>query len=298
MKIIFSENYTVDIDHKFRGAKFEETFRLLVKKRVIKADEALEPEMPEERDLLLAHTGKWVNKLLDMELSAEDAARSEMPVNKDVIFAHLLHTGGTIKAANLALETGLGIHCGGGAHHAHRDYGAGFCLINDIAVAVRKLLNEKKISRPLVADLDVHQGDGTAEIFRGEKNVFTFSMHQAGIYPEKKEKSSLDLELPAGTGGAEYLRLLKENLPGILEAFKPDFIIYNAGADVYKGDMLGGLKLGFGDIIARDRLVFELAKAKKIPLALVLSGGYAEKPADTVKIHFNTIRTAIETYKR
>lgn len=298
MKLVFSPNYTLDIAHKFRSSKFEETYRLLLKNRTITAKDTVEPELPEERDLLLAHSPAWVTKLLDMRLSPGDAERAEMPITKDVIFAHLLHTGGTIKASLLALETGAGLHCGGGAHHAHRNYGAGFCLVNDIAVSVKKLLAEKKIKKALIVDLDAHQGDGTAEIFRNDKAVFTFSVHQKDIYPEKKEKSSLDIELSAGTKGGPYLEAVAKNLPAVLDSFRPDFIAYNAGADVYRDDQLGGLALGFQDIIERDRFVFSLASKKGIPLTLVLSGGYASKPADTVRIHYNTLKTAVETFGR
>lgn len=298
MKIIFSPHYTINLKHKFKTFKFEKTVKLLLKNKIIEKSDITEPQLPTEKDLLAVHSAKWVGKLLNFKITKNDILMAEMPINRRIIHTHLLHTGGTILASKFAFENGIGIHCGGGSHHAHRDYGAGFCLINDIAVAVKKILNEKKAKRVLIIDLDVHQGDGTAEIFKRNKKVFTFSMHQKEIYPLKKEKSSMDIELPAETSGDVYLKILSEKLEFILKKFKPDFMVYNAGADVYKKDRLGGLKLSLKDIEERDKMVFLLAHANKIPLVLVLSGGYARNINDTVQIHYNTIKQAIKIYSQ
>lgn len=297
MKIVFSPLYIIELKHKFKTEKFQKTIDLLLKKKVLKIDSIISPEMPSEKDLLLAHSKNWVNKIANMSFSSFDSLQAEMPINKEVIFAHLLHCGGTMLAADMALKKRIGIHCGGGSHHAHRNYGAGFCLINDIAVAAKKLLLKKPSLKILIIDLDVHQGDGTAEILKKEKNIFTFSMHSKDIYPPKKVKSSLDIELKSKTNGSEYNSILTENINKILMIFKPDFIFYNAGADVFKHDLLGDLSLDFDDIERRDEIVFNLSFKNKIPLVLTLSGGYAPKIDDTAKIHFNTIKKAIEIYK-
>ncbi|OGS13287.1 MAG: hypothetical protein A2285_03070 [Elusimicrobia bacterium RIFOXYA12_FULL_57_11] len=208
-----------------------------------------------------------------------------------------MNVGGTIRATELALETGLGLNCGGGAHHAFGGHGEGFCLLNDIAVAVKKLLKRGRLERALVIDLDAHQGNGTAAIFRGDRRVFTFSMHQGDIYPEKKEQSSLDVELRAGTGDARYLALLKKHLPAVITRARPGLAVYVAGADVYRGDMLGGLGLTMAGIVKRDAFVFNECFRRGLPLAVVLSGGYAAKSGDTIRIHANTLRAALKEWR-
>jgi len=269
---------------------------LLLKKSLITKKEIIEPKPPSRADLLLAHTPVWVDKNLRFKFTPRDSARAELEITRGVARAHLMNVGGTIAAARLALETGLGINCGGGAHHAFKDHGEGFCLLNDIAVAVKKLQAERRIGRALIVDLDVHQGNGTASVFKNDKNVFTFSMHQRDIYPEKKGNSSLDLELPAGTGDAEYLKLLRQSLPGIFDRARPDLVVYNSGADVYEHDMLGGLKLTMAGVSARDEIVFSACFGRNTPVVLVLSGGYAKKFSDTVRLHANTIATALDLW--
>ncbi len=291
--IVFSEKYTLrSCGHVFRADKFEAALKILLKERIIKRAGIQEPRMPSKADLRLAHTAAWVKKIMSGGLTPSDMARSELNITTEMLEAHLMSAGGTILAARLALETGLGVNCGGGAHHAFSDHGEGFCLINDIAVAVNRMRAEKRIRRALIIDLDAHQGNGTAEIFRGDKDVFTFSIHQRGIYPERMERGSLDLELPAGAGNKAYLKLLKENLPRVLRRARPDLVIYNAGVDVYEKDLLGGLKLTMAGVRSRDEMVFRECFARKIPTVLVLSGGYAANFADTARLHANTIKAA------
>ena len=298
MKIVFSEKYTVKTPgHVFRADKFEAALELLLKEKVIKLSDVAEPERPSRKDLGLSHTASWVEKIFSGEFTAADTAKAEIAITKAVREAHLMSVGGTIMAAGLALRTGLGINCGGGAHHAFADHGEGFCLLNDIAVAVNKLLKGKLIKRALIIDLDVHQGNGTASIFKKNKNVFTFSMHQRGIYPGTKEKSSLDLELPAGTGDAGYLKLLRRSLPAVFRKARPDIVVYNAGVDVYEHDLLGGLKLTMAGVAERDKIVFAGCFKRKLPVALVLSGGYAAKFSDTVRLHANTMKAAIGLWR-
>jgi len=294
MKIVFSKVYTVKTPgHVFRADKFEAALKLLLKERVIARSDIIEPQFPSGEELRLAHIGAWVEKILSGKFTAADASRAELKITKEVVDAHLMSVSGTIMAAEQALQNGLGVNCGGGAHHAFSDHGEGFCLLNDIAVAVNKLRKEKKIKRALVADLDVHQGNGTAAIFKNSKNVFTFSMHQRGLYPEAKEQSSLDLELPSGAGDAEYLKMLRGALPAVFNRSRPDIVFYNAGVDVYAHDLLGGLKMTMGGVAARDEMVFLECFRRRIPAVLVLSGGYAEKFSDTVRLHANTIKAAL-----
>ncbi len=293
-KIVFSGYYTARTPgHVFRADKFEAALRLLLKEGAVYKKDVISPAAPSRADLLLAHSRAWVDKLLDHRFTAEDSARAGLKITRAVVRAHAMNVGGTMLAARLALGTGIGINCGGGSHHAFRGHGEGFCLLNDIAVAIKKLLKERRIKRAMVIDLDAHQGNGTAAIFRGDKRVFTFSMHGAGTYPEKKEKSSLDTALSPGTGDAAYLALLRRGLRGAIKKFKPGLAVYVAGADVYKGDLLGRLGLTRGGIRKRDAFVFGECRLRGVPVALVLSGGYAKKFSDTVRIHADTIKTAL-----
>jgi len=305
MKIVFSKLYTVKnrarspvrrapagIAGVFRPDKFEEALKTLLREKIISRKDIVEAPEPSREDLMLAHRAQWVAKNLSFGFTAKDCERSELEITPAVVLAHLMNVGGTIKAAELALESGIGVNCGGGAHHAFAGHGEGFCLLNDIAVAVKKLLKAKKIRRAVIIDLDAHQGNGTASIFKKDKRVFTFSMHNREIYPEKKEKSSLDIELRPGTGDGRYLAQLRRSLAAALKAAKADLAVYVAGADVYRGDVLGGLKLTMSGIKKRDAFVFTQCLRRKLPVAVVLSGGYAKKFKDTVRIHVNTIKTA------
>ena len=298
MKIVFSKLYTVkNRAHVFRPDKFEAALKTLLREKIISRGDIVEAPEPSREDLRLAHCARWVDKNLSFGFTAKDCARAELEITPAVVLAHLMNVGGTIKAAELALESGLGLNCGGGAHHAFADHGEGFCLLNDIAVAVKKLLKAKKICRAVIIDLDAHQGNGTAAIFKKDKNVFTFSMHNRDIYPEKKEKSSLDIELLPGTRDGRYLALLRRNLPAALKAAKADLAVYVAGADVYSGDLLGGLKLSMSGIKKRDAFVFAECSRRRLPVAAVLSGGYAKKFKDTARIHANTLKEAIKIFK-
>ncbi len=296
MKIVFSKEYTARTPgHVFRADKFEAALKLLLREGAVRKKDIAEPPAPSRADLLLAHGPAWVRKCLASGFTEADSEKAEMNITRAVVRAHLANTGGTMLAAELALKDGIGINCGGGGHHAFRDHGEGFCLVNDMAVAVKKLLKEKKIKRAMVIDLDAHQGNGTAAIFRGDRRVFTFSMHGAEIYPERKEKSSLDIELKSGTGDAAYLAALRGELPRVLDRFRPDLAVYVAGADVYGKDLLGGFGLTMGGIKKRDAFVFAECRRRGIPVALVLSGGYSKKFADTVRIHANTMKEALKS---
>ena len=200
--------------------------------------------------------------------------------------------GGTIQACRSALDTGVSANLAGGTHHAHRDYGSGFCLLNDCAIAIKVVQREKLAKSVLVLDCDVHQGDGTAAIFSSDPNVFTFSIHGARNFPFHKVPSDLDIELEDGTGDADYLRALGIGLVQVFEDFKGDLVIYLAGADPFYDDRLGRLALSREGLAARDNLVFSTCLQADLPIAIVMSGGYARNIADTAAIHKETIRQA------
>ncbi len=284
-RVVFSPRYDVDYGgHNFAARKFALTAQALAP-----FVDLVEPPEPSREDLLLAHDAVWVDTVVSASLSAADLRRLELPFSPEISLAHRLAIGGTILAARHALEAGVGLHAGGGGHHAFRDHGEGYCALNDIAVAIYKLRVENAIQRAAVIDLDVHQGNGTAAIFAGDPDVFTFSMHQADLYPEMKERSSLDVELAAGTADAEYYDLLRRHLRAVMD-FKPDLAIYQGGVDVWEHDKLGGLKLTERGILDRDAAVFETCRLHGVPVAVTLGGGYGPTPEGTARLHANTLR--------
>jgi len=298
-RLVYSEKYKVDIGaHVFPTEKYG-----LIKKRVIeeglfKEEDFIPSPMPDESDVLLVHTEGYLNKLKKGKLSMMEILTMEVPYSPELVEASLLCVGGTILACRNAVESGLGIHIGGGFHHAFPDHGEGFCVLNDIACGVRYVQHHMKMRKALIVDCDLHHGNGTAYIFRKDKDVFTFSIHQENNYPAIKPPSDLDIGLADGAGDEEYLEKLRINIPEIIASFQPELILFVAGADPYKEDQLGGLSLTMDGLRMRDELVISWAKNSNIPLCIVLAGGYAYKVSDTVEIHCNTIRTAINFFSK
>ena len=283
-RVVYSPKYRVDYgEHSFAGNKF-----MLAANMLSPFVDLVEPGEPSREDFLLAHDPIWVDKVLSSSLDAADLKRLELPFSPAISLAHRLAVGGTTLAARHALEAGVGLHCGGGAHHAFRDHGEGYCALNDIAVAILKLRAEGRIERAAVVDLDVHQGNGTASIFADDPNTFTFSMHQADLYPEKKEKSSLDVELRAGAGDVEYYDILRRSLKAVMD-FKPDLVVFQAGMDVWENDSVGGLKLTERGILDRDSAVRESCLLHGVPVVVTLGGGYGPS-SDTALLHARTLR--------
>lgn len=251
-----------------------------------------------EEDLLLVHTQKYVKKVMTGSLSSVELQALELPFSLDVVRFFLLMTGGTIQTVEEALRTGLAVHLGGGFHHAFPDHGEGFCLFNDIAIAIEKMKKTGRIGRALVVDCDLHQGNGTAFFFAKKDYVFTFSIHQMDIYPSEKPPSSLDVGLWSGDDDLAYLQGLSPHFPRIYREFRPDLVVYLAGADPYRRDMLSGLDVSAEALRKRDRLVIESARKLNIPVAIVLGGGYTAEVEETVGINLNTIRVAIRAARR
>lgn len=284
-RVVYSPKYDVSYDgHVFIARKFALAAAALAPKA-----ELVEPAEPSREDLLRAHSPAWVDKMLSGTLTAEEQARLELPFSSAIALAHRLAAGGTTLAARHALETGVGLHAGGGAHHAFRGHGEGYCAVNDLAVAILSLRAEGRVKRAAVIDLDVHQGNGTAVLFAGDEAVFTFSMHQGDLYPTPKASGSLDIALKAGTGDAEYYDVLGHALPKVF-AFKPDLVVYQAGVDVWEKDRLGGLRLTERGILDRDNAVREACRVHGVPVAVTLGGGYGPTPEDTARLHANTLR--------
>jgi len=296
--LTYSDAYVVDIGaHVFPVAKYPLVVAELVRTCGVGRKEFEEPLVPTREQLLLVHTSAYLDDLTQLRWTPA-TARSEMPLTAEIARGSILSAGGTLLAAREAVaRRGFGVHVGGGFHHAFADHAEGFCYINDIAVAIRVLQKEGLIQRAAVVDCDVHQGNGTAHIFRNDPSVFTFSIHQENNYPAK-QKSDLDIGLRDGATDAEYLKAMAGVIPSRLDAHKPDLVIYNAGADPYKEDILGGLALSKEGLSRRDDMVIAYCAERRIPIASVLAGGYARDTNDTVEIHVATCRKMIEAARR
>lgn len=288
MKIIYSPEYNIDIGaHVFPTVKYDLIYRKLISrfKELIVA-----PVSATDEQVALVHTEKYISKLRRGSLSAAEIHKMELPYSRELVDASFLCAGGTIMACRDAILSGCSVHLGGGFHHAMPDHGEGFCVINDIGVGIRVVQDEGYVKKVLVIDCDLHQGNGTAVIFKDDDTVFTYSIHQENNYPIPKSNGSMDVGLADDTGDNEYMLKLKNTIPKIIDDFRPGLIVYVAGADPYQYDKLGGLKLTMEGLKKRDRFVFDL----KIPTVAVLAGGYALNVEDTAGIHYNMAMEAIK----
>jgi len=298
-RLVYSEEYDLHLgDHVFPSKKYKWLHDRLIHTRFAAPEDFVAPEPATDQDILLVHGSEWVAKLRSGTLTYQDILRLEIPYSRQVVEAFWLAAGGTTLAARHALEHGVGFNVGGGFHHAFPDHGEGFCAINDIAVAVRRLQKDGAIRRAMVVDCDVHQGNGTAAIFAEDLSVFTLSIHQFNNYPSEKPPSSLDINLADGVGDAEYLNRLGNGYRAAMAMFKPELVLYVAGADPFLEDQLGGLSLTFDGLMERDRLVIWTALTHDVPVAIVLAGGYAQNVEDTITIHANTAAIAKEVLKK
>jgi acetoin utilization deacetylase AcuC-like enzyme len=297
MLVCYTPRYYADIgeDHVFPIRKFELVCQRLLAEGTLAPSDLFEPQPAALADVLLVHTEDYVTRLRAGSLTPRELRRLGLPWSKALVRRSFLAASGTINAAGFALNDGVGSNLAGGTHHAFADHGEGFCVLNDVAIAIRALRRDGLIGRAAIIDLDVHQGNGTATIFADDPPVFTFSMHGAKNYPLFKARSTLDVELPDGTGDEAYLQMLAENLP-LVFAHEPDIVFYLGGADPYAGDKLGRLSLSIAGLRARDEMVLGECRGRNVPVATVMSGGYAADINDMVEIHCNTIRAAREIF--
>jgi acetoin utilization deacetylase AcuC-like enzyme len=294
-KLVYHDGYDLNLgSHVFPSTKFRLIRDHLLASRFATPDDIVEPSPATDEDLLLVHHREWITRLKQGLLDYLELMKLEIPYSRQMVDAFWLAAGGTMLAARLALRDGIGFNIGGGFHHAFPAHGEGFCAINDIAVAIRKLQQDKAIERAMVVDCDVHDGNGTAAIFAGDPSVFTLSIHQLNNYPSIKPPSNIDVELEDGVGDAEYLDRLTTACRNGIGEFQPQLIMYVAGADPYREDQLGGLALTIDGLKARDRLVFDLGLEQRAAVAVTLAGGYAVRLEDTVTIHSNTAIAAAE----
>jgi acetoin utilization deacetylase AcuC-like enzyme len=317
LRIVYSPRYQIDLGpHVFPTLKYRYVQSQLVDSGLLHPSHIVEPTLASWAELALVHTSEYLANVRDGTLTPSDLATLELPWSSDMVEGFRTMVGGTIRTALIAcgfdhgpeaphqrageersleatqvLNSTIACHIGGGLHHAFANHGEGFCLFNDVAVAVR-ILQARGLDRIAIVDLDVHHGNGTAFIFESEPEVFTFSMHQQYNYPMWKPRSSLDIGLADGVHDASYLRQLEEALPKVM-ASDPKCVFYLAGADPYEDDQLGGLRLTKDGLRRRDRIIIEAVRGSRIPLAITLAGGYARRLEDTVGIHVATIEEAM-----
>lgn len=324
-KLIYSNDYFLPIgSHVFPAEKYQRVHDQLTRTGVAEPADFITPQPATDQDILLVHTPQYVQKLKTGTLSPREQQEMEIPYSPELVRAFWLAAGGSILAADYALKDKVAFNIGGGFHHAFPDHGEGFCMIHDVAVAIRRMQRAEKIRTAMTVDCDVHHGNGTAAIFAGTRtpseplpstsaavnrapagkrgqahagDVFTISLHQHNNYPAWKPPSSIDVDLPDGTGDDDYLAWLDNALSSGLRQFEPELICYIAGADPYREDQLGGLALTLEGLKRRDELVFRVAKARNIPVMVTYAGGYARRVEDTVTIHCNTVMAAKEVFR-
>jgi acetoin utilization deacetylase AcuC-like enzyme len=326
-KLIYSEDYFLPIgSHVFPAEKYRRIHDRLLETGVAALPDFVTPQPASDQDILLVHTPQYVHKLKTGTLSPREEQEMEIPYSLELVRAFWLAAGGSILAAQHALNDHVAFNIGGGFHHAFPDHGEGFCMIHDVAVAIRRMQRDDRIRTAMTVDCDVHHGNGTAAIFAGTRTpseplpstsaatlettppgkmrhahageVFTISLHQHNNYPAWKPHSSIDVDLPDGMGDNDYLAWLDNALSSGLRQFEPELICYIAGADPYGGDQLGGLALTIEGLKRRDELVFRVAQARNIPVMVTYAGGYARNVEDTVTIHCNTVMAAKEVFGR
>lgn len=293
--VIYSHQTNIDIGaHVFPVRKYIDIYKKLIKETGLAPSDFIEPQPVTPEMVMTVHLKSYWNDFSQCKWSPY-TEKSEFPLFPEVVDFFLASSGGTLCASRMACQQGLAINIGGGFHHAFPDHAEGFCFLNDVAIAIQQLRKEQLIRKVFIIDCDVHQGNGTAFIFKDDPDVFTFSIHQQNTFP-MKQKSTVDIGLADGAGDLLYLSTLEKYIPSLLMGFLPDLIIYIAGADPFEKDQLGGLKLTMEGLVNRDSLILENSMNMKIPLAIVLGGGYAVDTRDTVQIHFNTCKKAIELY--
>jgi acetoin utilization deacetylase AcuC-like enzyme len=298
LPVVYHPDYVAPLPagHRFPMAKFRLLRDLLIQDGIVEPEQIYQPHLPSAELIQLVHTSNYVAAYCEGTLDEKAQRRIGLPWSEALANRTCIAVGGTILTAELALQYGCACNTAGGTHHAFPDYGSGFCIFNDMAIASKVILERGLASKILIIDLDVHQGDGTAWIFRNDDRVFTFSMHCEANFPGKKQQSDLDIPLPIGLDDDGYLQILAQQLPDLLAAVKPDLVFYDAGVDTHVGDYLGKLGLTDWGIYRRERLVLSTCLAGGYPVASVIGGGYAKDLPALVYRHSLLHRAAQEVY--
>jgi acetoin utilization deacetylase AcuC-like enzyme len=298
LKIAFDPIYAHPLPegHRFPMLKYELIPAQLLHEGLIEQENLFSPEPLDEATILLTHDQAYWEQLRDLTLPAKEQRRIGFPLNAQLVEREIRIAKGTIDGCHYAIDNGVAFNVAGGTHHAGSNWGEGFCMLNDQAIAANDLLNNGLAKSILIIDLDVHQGNGTAEIFEREHRVFTFSMHGANNFPARKERSDLDIPLPDGMTDNEFLKIVKQTVPDLIDQIKPDFIFYLAGVDVLASDKLGKLALSKEACKERDYFVLQQCKQAGIPVQVSMGGGYSPDIKDIVEAHCNTYRAAVDLY--
>ena len=296
--IVYHPHYVAPLPqgHRFPMVKFQKLYELLLKDGILTPENLYQPEIPDQSLLELVHTPDYIENYCQGTLDAKAQRRIGLPWSSELVRRTCTAVGGTILTAKLALEYGIACNTAGGTHHAFPDFGSGFCIFNDLAIAARVLQKWGLVKQVLIVDLDVHQGDGTAFIFQNDPQVFTFSMHCEINFPSRKQTSDLDVPLPEGLDNDGYLQILANYLPDLLSQVKPDLVLYDAGVDTHVGDRLGKLALTDEGIYRRERQVLSTCRAGGYPVACVIGGGYSEEMEGLVYRHSLLHRAARDVY--
>jgi acetoin utilization deacetylase AcuC-like enzyme len=294
MRAFYSDRYVIPLPehHQFPIIKYALIRERLNAEQSLAGFQISEPEPAHRDEILLVHTADYYDRLAAGRLSAREIRRLGLPWSEAMVGRSRMSVAGTLAAARAAMSEGGAANLGGGTHHAFADHGEGFCVLNDIAISIRALRAEGLIRRAAVIDLDVHQGNGTAAIFASDPEVFTLSLHGEKNYPLVKQQSTIDVALADGTEDGEYLSQLSAQLAMVFDRFRPDIVFYQSGVDPFFDDRLGRLSLTFDGLRQRDQMVFSECRARNLPCAITLGGGYARNVADTVEAHCNTLRAA------
>jgi acetoin utilization deacetylase AcuC-like enzyme len=300
MRAYYSDifDFPLPEEHRFPIQKYTLLRKRILETPLIEDLQLLVAPAVTEEEILRVHTSDYWNRVRNGALTAKELRRIGFPWSPELVVRSRHSAGGTLAACRAALDDEMGINLAGGTHHAHPDYGSGFCMLNDVAIAARTLQAEARTQRIVILDCDVHQGDGTAAIFQDDPTVYTFSIHAEKNFPFHKQQSNLDIALANGTGNDAYLDALSDGVQRALDAAHADIAIYLAGADPYAGDTFGWLALSKSGLAARDRMVLRFCRDANLPVAIVLSGGYARNIEDIVDIHFQTVKIAVEQHSR
>ncbi|MBK6427912.1 MAG: histone deacetylase [Blastocatellia bacterium] len=299
MRLSYTPRYWCDIGegHRFPMSKYERVRDRLVGEGSVLPDDLVEPEPATDDLLRLVHTDDYLERLSAGQLSDREIRRLGFPWSRALVQRARCAVAGTLAAARCALETGASANLAGGTHHAFPDHGEAFCTLNDMAVTIRVLRRERRVRRVAIVDCDVHQGNANAEIFDGDEDTLTFSMHGAGNYPLFKKTSDIDIELQKGAGDGEFMAALDSVVPGMLDRFKPDLVLYQAGVDPHEDDRLGTLALTIDGLAARDRFVFDACRHVGVPVVSTMGGGYGRRLETTIEAHCNTIRVLKDVFE-
>ncbi|MFN4064057.1 histone deacetylase [Azoarcus communis] len=299
MKLYYADHFVLPLPtgHRFPMVKYARLRERLVESGIFSPDDLCVPDAAPDVDILRAHDAAYLQRVCNGTLDTAEIRRIGFPWSPEMVERSRRSAGATLAACRTALNEGCGVNLAGGTHHAHRDFGSGFCVFNDAAIAALALRAHERMRRIAIVDCDVHQGDGTAAILAGQAGVFTCSLHGAKNFPFRKQLSDLDIDLPDQTGDEAYLNALDGALDQVFDGFAPDFVIYLAGADPYAGDRLGRLSLSIEGLAERDRRVLARCRDRTTPVAIAMAGGYANPIDDTVTIHFNTVKIAAECYE-